>query len=79
MTVKGFIEEDFCNYKKPSMFLGAPSCTFKCEKECGEKVCQNSALATSPAKYYMDETLISRYLSNSITSALRSCSANKHR
>lgn len=70
MVLKGFIEEDICNYKKPSMFLGTPSCSFKCEKECGEKVCQNSALATSPAKYYLDENLIRRYLANPITSAV---------
>ena len=70
MTLKGFIEEDFCNYKKPSMFLGTPSCTFKCEKECGIKCCQNSALATSPAKYYTDESLIRRYLANSFTHSI---------
>ena len=70
MTLRGFVEEDFCNYKKPSMFLGTPSCTFKCEKECGIKCCQNSALATAPAKYYTDESLIRRYLYNTYVHAI---------
>ena len=34
--------EDFTNYKKPSMYIAFPSCTFKCEGECGQKICQNS-------------------------------------
>ena len=70
MFVKGFEEENFCNYKKPAMFIGTPSCDFKCEKECGIKCCQNSELARTPAKYISDESLIRRYLSNPITSAI---------
>lgn len=70
MILRGFEEENFTNYKKPCMFLGAPSCTFKCEKECGIKCCQNSALATTPAKFILDESLIRRYLSNPITSSI---------
>ena len=37
MRIKFLVDEDFVNYKKPSMFIGFPSCTWKCEKECGQK------------------------------------------
>ena len=70
MFIKGFEEENFCNYRKPVMFIGTSSCDFKCERECGIRCCQNSALALSPAKYVPDETLIRRYLSNPITKAV---------
>lgn len=70
MFIKGFEEENFCNYRKPAMFIGTPSCDFKCEKECGIKCCQNSELARTPAKYIADETLVRRYLSNPITQAV---------
>ena len=40
MRIKFLVDEDFVNYKKPSMFIGFPNCTWKCEKECGQKMCQ---------------------------------------
>ena len=33
MIIKQLIDEDFVNYKVPSMFIAFPRCTFKCEKE----------------------------------------------
>ena len=41
MILKGLIDEDFVNYKKPAMVLEFPYCSFKCDKECGRQVCQN--------------------------------------
>jgi len=35
MIIKGLIDEDFVNYKKPSMTIMMPYCTFKCDKEYG--------------------------------------------
>lgn len=70
MKLKGLIDEDFANYKKPSMFLIFPSCTFKCEKECGEHCCQNSALAHEPNINIEIETIVNRYMKNEITSAI---------
>lgn len=70
MIVKVIIDEDFSNYKKPSMFIGFPHCTFKCEKEYGMQVCQNGALATSPSYNCKINDVITRYLSNNLTSAL---------
>lgn len=70
MIVKAVVDEDFVNYKKPSMFIAFPNCTWKCEKECGERVCQNGALATAPDVEIDADKLVERYLSNDITSAV---------
>lgn len=70
LLVGGVRDEDFVNYKKPSMYLAFPNCTFKCEKECGKRVCQNNTLATSPAIETKIMTVINRYLSNPITKAV---------
>ena len=48
MKIKGIIFEDFINYKVPCMTIMMPRCKgFKCDKECGKPVCQNSALANT--------------------------------
>jgi len=70
MIIKQLIDEDFVNYSKPSMFIGFPSCTWKCEKECGKRVCQNSALATSPNININIQDLINRYMANPITKSI---------
>lgn len=70
MKVKNIIFEDFVNYKKPSMFIGMPSCTFKCDKEAGCQVCQNSDLANSPTIEINNDEIIKRYLNNPITEAI---------
>lgn len=70
MIIKGLNECDFVNYKKASMFISFPFCTFKCEKECGEHCCQNSALAQASNIDVNVESLVERYLSNQITSAV---------
>ena len=70
MIVKGIIDEDFINYKKPSMLIAFPYCTFKCDKECGRAVCQNSSLTNEPNIEISFNNICSRYLSNPITEAL---------
>ena len=70
MIVKGINFEDFVNYKKPSMFIAFPNCSFKCDKECGRAVCQNSALATSKGIEYPIEKIIEKYRQNPISKAL---------
>lgn len=70
MVIKGLIDEDFVNYKNPSMVIMFPRCSWKCEKECGKRVCQNGALALSPDIHIDAKALIERYLSNPITSAI---------
>ena len=70
MNVKGIIHEDFVNYKKPSMFINTSKCSFKCDRECGKPVCQNSALANSPTHNIMDAEIIEAYKNNKITKAI---------
>lgn len=70
MIIKQLLDEDFVNYKKPSMFIGFPSCSWKCDKECGMQVCQNGALATSQIKNIGFKTIVNRYINNPITSSV---------
>ena len=70
MKLKGLIDYDICNYKEPSMFLIFPHCSFKCDKECGEPVCQNSALAHEPAIDVRVADIVHRYLDNPLTHAV---------
>ena len=70
MKIKNLIDEDFVNYKKPSMFIGAPYCDFKCEKECGKQICQNSDLAAAPSIEIEPMEIVDRFNSNPITEAI---------
>lgn len=71
MIVKEIRDEDFTSYKKPSMVIGFPSCTFKCERECGCKgMCQNLALATAPDIEISFNNIVERYVDNPITKAV---------
>jgi hypothetical protein len=66
MLLKTFHDEDFNNYRLPSMILGFPYCTFKCD-EC---LCQNSTLAKYENVDYGVDELIKRYLNNHLTRAI---------
>jgi len=71
MKVKGIIDTDFVNYKTPCMTIESPICKgFKCDKECGQPVCQNSILATAPTKEYSIDSIINLYKSNPIARAV---------
>ncbi len=70
MIIKQLLDEDFVNYKKPSMFIGFSSCSWKCEKECGKKVCQNGTLATSTDIAIGVKSIVNRYINNPITSSI---------
>ena len=48
MRLKGIIDYDCVNYKKPVLTLEFPYCNFKCDKLNGCQVCQNSRLAAEP-------------------------------
>ena len=69
MRVIEIIDEDFINYKKPSMFIGAISCSWKCCTEQGidPSMCQNYQLAHQNILYFDDEFIINRYLKNPYT------------
>lgn len=70
MKLKQLMDEDFVNYKKPSMFIGFSTCTWKCEKECGVRVCQNGDLALSPTIEYDVSELVKRYDDNEISKSV---------
>lgn len=70
MIIKQLLDEDFVNYKKASMFIGFPTCSWKCEKECGMRVCQNGALATAKEIDIDVDVLVERYVKNGLTQAI---------
>ena len=70
MIIKGLIDEDFINYKKPAMIIEFPYCTFKCDKECGQSVCQNSDLVNESNIEIDYDKLLTRYINNPITKAV---------
>lgn len=68
ISLKGVIDEDFVNYKVPSMTLMFPYCNFKCE--VNGAICQNSDLASSPIKRIEMSSICERYIKNNITRAI---------
>jgi len=70
MKVKQIVDEDFVNYKKPSMFIITNTCSFKCDKENGTSICQNSSLINEPDIEVKTSELVARFLSNDISEAV---------
>lgn len=66
ITLCGIIDEDFVNYKEPSMSLMFPNCTFK----CGEENCQNRELVNESQHRVKISDLYNRYINNPITGAI---------
>lgn len=66
ISLKGVIDEDFVNYKVPSMTIMFPYCSFK----CGENICQNSPLVREKTISIDIEALCDRYVNNKISEAL---------
>ena len=72
MRIKGLQDEDFVNYKKPSMFIGTSTCDWKCcNEQCLDKnICQNSSLANSKTIDVSADEIYRRYINNPITKAV---------
>lgn len=72
MKIKTLIDEDFVNYKKPSMFIGSISCGGKCCIEGGIplSVCQNDGWRKSAPIDVRDENIVKRYMNNGISQAI---------
>ena len=70
MQIKFLDEIDVVNYKKVSMFIGFPKCTFKCNKEYGKKICHNLLLTKEPNIEIFNEELIWRYTHNPLSEAI---------
>ena len=71
MKIKGIIFEDFVNYKIPCMTIEMPICKgFKCDREYGKPVCQNSALAAAPDIEITNTSIVQAYRNNPIARAI---------
>lgn len=70
MEIKGIEAENFENFKAPALFIAFPRCSFKCDKEAGCAVCQNSALASSPSIDISVDTIVDLYMDNPMTEAI---------
>lgn len=70
MKLVGLLDEDFVNYKKPSMTVMFPYCSFKCNKECGREVCHNIHLKDSDVIDMPVDEIVDRYINNPITEAI---------
>lgn len=65
MKVKHIVDEDIVNYKKASMVVAFPHCTFK----CGD-ACQNKHLKDAPDIEVYPAAIAKRYITNPFTSAV---------
>lgn len=72
MRIRSLVDEDFTNYKKPSMFIGTVSCGGKCctEANIPLSVCQNDEWRKSAIVVMDDRKICERYLTNQITQAI---------
>lgn len=70
MKILFLTDYDIVNYKKPSIFIGFPCCTFKCNKEAGKVVCQNYELIKEKQIEISYEEIVKLYLDNPLTSAI---------
>ena len=73
IRLRAVVDEDFLNYKVPSMYLITCFCDFKCCKEAGipESVCQNEPLvADTEIMEFDNDYIIKHYMHNDITQAV---------
>lgn len=70
MKIKGIIDCDIVNCKVPCMTIETSKCSFKCDKECGKPVCQNSSLASAKNIDIPINTIMEIYKKNPVTQAL---------
>lgn len=70
MKLVGIIDEDFVNYKKVSMTLEFPYCSFKCDKDANCNVCQNSLLSKYEVADIDNRKIIEYYQKDPITESI---------
>ena len=65
MIIKTIVDEDFINYKQPSMYIGTAYCNGKCCREAGipMSVCQNDEWRKTATVEMASDDIIERYLS----------------
>lgn len=67
MKLKGILDYDCTNYKKPTLTLMFPTCTFKCDWVNSARVCQNSSLVNEPDVEITKEKIWELYEGNPLT------------
>lgn len=70
MKIKQLVIGDFVNYRKPSMIIAMPNCSFKCEKECGIACCQNSELSAAPIINTTIERIMEMYKQSDVCQSI---------
>lgn len=70
MLVKDVIFEDFVNYKVPSLFIVFGKCSFKCNKEEGSNICQNSHITSLPDIDVPLDYICAKYKRNLLSQAI---------
>ena len=72
MKIKDIMDENFQDYKRPSMMIATCKCDWKClkEKNLDYSICQNSQIAKQKDYDVSVEYLFNRYINNPITSAI---------
>ena len=72
IRIKEIVDENFQDYKKPSMFISAISCDFKCLKELNMniEICQNMKACSLPNKCMKIEDVYKRYIVNPLTQSI---------
>lgn len=72
MRVKAIQDENFQDYKLPSMFISTCFCDGKCWRELGleKSNCQNEQIMQEETLDISDSYIVTRYLHNPITSAI---------
>lgn len=66
ITIKDIKEEDFIQYRSPSMTIFFPYCSFK----CGKDLCHNYALRNTPNMKLSEVAIAYRYKLNKLTKAI---------
>ena len=66
----GIIEDDFVNYKKISLTLEFPFCSFKCTREDPNSICQNMNLSKIRPISTPISKIIDLYMSDPLSEAL---------
>lgn len=72
MLIKDIIDENYQDYKKPSMMIATSMCDWKCCREsgCDNSLCQNSSISLQKTIDISDEKIVERYLNNPLTHAV---------
>lgn len=72
MKLKFIKRDDFVNYKKCSMFLGASHCDWKCCKELNLpcSICQNNDWSNNPIKEISNKEIVDMYLKDGLEESI---------